>query len=119
MPESAITTSPDVGDQSPSKLAVLDVLRNLIARCLIRSNTTHSRAGVVITFEIYLNKDGSVAQPPLLKRGPTDKTDDDANRDSGAVRRAIYTCAPYHLPTTKYDDWQHSEIAFDLAKYTK
>jgi colicin import membrane protein len=70
---------------------------------------------LIVAFDLTLNPDGSVAEPPQL----TADSATIAHRDSfgeaavEAARRAIYTCAPYKLPTDRYQEWRESTVTFD------
>lgn len=63
---------------------------------------------LVVDFDLFLNQDGSVAQPPQLTgNSPSDVVRNPYTRAAAeAARRAIYTCAPYKLPANRYGDWQ-------------
>jgi hypothetical protein len=63
---------------------------------------------LVVDFDLFLNQDGSVAQPPQLTgNSPADVARNPYTRAAAeAARRAIYTCAPYKLPANRYGDWQ-------------
>jgi hypothetical protein len=102
-----------VGDQTGATLSVLDALRNLIARCWVRPA---GRFDAKIAFELYLDRDGSISRPPLRKNEPSGASPAGLNVQAEAIRRAIYTCAPYQLPLSRYDQWHHSVVAFDLSK---
>ena len=101
------------GDRTASTLNILDALRSQIARCWVRPIGS-TQVGTVITFQLFLNRDGSIAQPPALR--PVDEHDGKSvpASQAEAIRRAIYTCAPYRLPSAKYDEWQKSIVVFDL-----
>jgi outer membrane biosynthesis protein TonB len=85
-----------------------DSLRSQIAQCWSPPVGAPRAEDLIVDFDLFLGKDGSVAQPPQL-------TGDSASAASGnpytraaaeAARRAIYECAPYKLPADRYDQWR-------------
>ncbi|NIJ48755.1 hypothetical protein [Rhizomicrobium electricum] len=105
-----------VGDKTASMLSVLDALHNAIARCWVRSSIRTPQTDAVIVFELHLNRDGTVAKPPQLKSSDASGKAEDLRSQTEALRRAIYTCAPYQLPLEKYAIWQHAIVTFDTNK---
>jgi outer membrane biosynthesis protein TonB len=84
-----------------------DSLRSQIAQCWSPPVGAPNAQDLVVDFDLFLGKDGSVAQTPQL-------TGDSASAAAGnpytraaaeAARRAIYECAPYKLPADRYDQW--------------
>ena len=85
-----------------------DSLRSQIAQCWSPPVGAPRAEDLIVDFDLFLNKDGSVAQTPQL-------TGDSASAASGnpytraaaeAARRAIYECAPYKMPADRYDQWR-------------
>ncbi|HEY5339271.1 MAG TPA: hypothetical protein VIJ85_13775 [Rhizomicrobium sp.] len=85
-----------------------DSLRSQIAQCWSPPVGAPHAEDLIVDFDLLLNQDGSVAQPPQL-------TGDSAQAASGnpytraaaeAARRAIYECAPYKLPADRYSQWR-------------
>lgn len=70
---------------------------------------------LVVEFELFLNRDGSVAQPPQLSSASQSAAARDSYTRAAAeaARRAIYTCAPYKLPADRYDAWHDISLTFD------
>ena len=58
---------------------------------------------LVVSFDLFLNPDGSVAQPPQLLANSSDPY---FHAAAEAAVRAIYTCAPYKLPADRYAQWK-------------
>jgi len=60
-----------------------------------------------VSYELFLNRDGSVAQPPQLTADSAAAAAGDPYMRAAAeaARRAIYTCAPYTLPADRYNQW--------------
>lgn len=62
---------------------------------------------LIVDFDVILNSDGSVAQPPQLLADSSASASDPFFRAAAeAARRAIYTCAPYKLPADRYAQWR-------------
>ena len=63
---------------------------------------------LVVDFDLFLNPDGSVAQPPQLSADSARAAAGDpfTRAAAEAARRAIYQCAPYHLPQDRYSQWR-------------
>jgi outer membrane biosynthesis protein TonB len=85
-----------------------DSLRSQIAQCWSPPIGAPHAEDLIVDFDLLLNQDGSVAQPPQL-------TGDSAAAASSnpytraaaeAARRAIYECAPYKLPADRYSQWR-------------
>lgn len=72
---------------------------------------------LIVDFELFLNRDGSVAQPPQLAANSAAATRGDPYMLAAAeaARRAIITCAPYKLPADHYNDWRDITFTFNPA----
>src|SRR5262249_29382905 len=70
---------------------------------------------MIVEFELFLNPDGTVAQPPQLSADSQSAVSRDSYTRAAAeaARRAIYTCAPYKLPGDRYRDWRDIALTFD------
>ena len=71
---------------------------------------------LVVDFDLLLNPDGSVAQPPQLTADSAARAARDpyTRAAAEAARRAIYSCAPYKLPADKFAVWHEiSPFHFD------
>jgi hypothetical protein len=70
---------------------------------------------LIVTYDIWLNADGTVAQTPQLTadsaaaaaRNPYTKA------AAEAAFRAIYQCQPYKLPADRYKQWRALTYTFD------
>lgn len=66
---------------------------------------------VIVDFQFSLNPDGSIAGSPQLLGSSSDPY---FHAYAEAARRAIYTCAPYHLPSDRYNEWREiGDMNFD------
>ena len=86
-----------IGDRNAMTMDLVDALRNQIAPCWSPPVGAPHPEALIVSFEVFLNPDGSVARPPQLTAqsqagGPYIRAAAEAGR------RAIYTCAPYKLP---------------------
>ncbi len=100
-----------IGAQTAMTMDLVDALRNEIAQCWSPPVGAPNPESLVVSFELFLNPDGSVARPPQLTgqsgNGPY------IQAAIGAARRAIYTCAPYKLPADRYGQWRDITLTFD------
>ncbi|HTQ15283.1 MAG TPA: hypothetical protein VMH86_15535 [Rhizomicrobium sp.] len=73
---------------------------------------------LIVNFELFLNKDGSVAQPPQLAADSQAAAAGDPYMRAAvdAARRAIYTCAPYKLPADRFEQWRDITFTFNPAQ---
>jgi non-ribosomal peptide synthetase component F len=93
-------------------------LRNAIVACWVPPREGPHPERLIVTMELFLNRDGSVARPPQLSADSAGQVTRDPHRQAAAAaaQRAILTCAPYKLPADKYDIWNHIVIDFDPRK---
>lgn len=68
---------------------------------------------LIVQFRLHLNRDGSVARAPDLADTALPPNNPYMRAAIEAARRAIYTCAPYKLPTNRYNQWQDLIFNFD------
>jgi len=104
-----------IGAQSAMTMDLRDALKSQIAQCWSPPVGAPHPEQMIVTYELFLNADGSVAQPPQLAADSAAA----ASRDpfmraaAEAARRAIYTCAPYKLPANRYGQWRDIEFEFN------
>ena len=104
-----------VGMQNAMTADLASALQSEIYRCWSPPEGAPHPERLIVTFELFLNRDGSVAQPPQLTANSAAAVASDPYMRAAAeaARRAIYTCAPYKLPPDRYSQWQVVEITFD------
>jgi len=116
--QSARTAARDIkgiGAQTAMTADLQDAMLSQIRQCWSPPVGAPHPEELVVEFELFLNPDGSVAQPPQLSV----ESQSAVSRDSftraaaEAARRAIYTCAPYKLPGNRYNDWRDIALTFD------
>lgn len=97
-----------IGEQTAMTADLQDALRSQIQPCWSPPVGAPHPERLIVSFDLFLNADGSVAQPPQL----TGDSASAASRDpfvqaaAEAARRAIYTCAPFKLPADRYQEWR-------------
>ena len=104
-----------IGDQTAMTMDLVDALRNQIAQCWSPPVGAPHPENLIVSFELYLNPDGSVARPPQLA-GESSNGGVYLRAAEEAARRAIYTCAPYRLPAERYSQWRDITLVFDPRK---
>lgn len=104
-----------IGAQNAMTMDLADSLRNQIAQCWSPPVGAPNPQDLVVSFELFLNPDGSVAQPPqLAAQSQAAAAGNPFLRAAAeAGRRAIYTCAPYKLPPDRYGQWRDITLVFD------
>ena len=113
--QSAARTQRGIGAQTAMTADLEDALKSQIERCWSPPVGAPHPERLVVSFHLYFAPDGSVAQPPQL----TGDSESAVSRDPfmqaavEAGRRAIYTCAPYRLPTDRYQEWRETTFTFD------
>jgi len=94
------------GAQDAMTADLVDSLRSQIARCWSPPVGAPSATDLVVDFDLFLNPDGSVAQPPQLIGSSGGAGNPYARAAADAARRAIYECQPYKLPADRYSQWR-------------
>jgi hypothetical protein len=104
-----------VGAGTAMTVDLITMLQSEINRCWTRPEYGPHPERLIVRYELFLNRDGSVAQAPRLTPDSAAAVAGDpymrAAADAG--RRAIYQCAPYRLPAEKYNLWRDIVFTFD------
>lgn len=91
----------------------LDALRSRMAECWNIQMAPPDLAELKVTLKLFLNRDGSLSQPPqVMEVGSSEFARSAAESAVRAVRR----CAPYNLPPEKYDSWREIIMNFDPSQ---
>jgi hypothetical protein len=100
------------GDQSAMTADLRAMLQSEIYKCWSPPVGVPHPENLIVSYELFLNRDGSVAQPPQLTADSAAAAASDPYMRAAAesARRAIYTCAPYKLPADRYNQWH--DVAF-------
>ena len=106
-------THKGVGAQNAMTMDLVDALRNQIAQCWnVPAGAPHPEQ-LIVTLRVFLNPDGSVAQPPQLTGNSAAEGNPYMQAAADAAKRAIFVCAPYKLPADRYSLWRDIEVTFD------
>lgn len=88
------------------------LLTSQIYRCWSPPTGVVNAAGLVVLYEINLDRSGNVSgNPKLLSEGASPNTPRDAANQ--AAFRAIMGCQPYKLPLNRYNEWRNFSFRFD------
>ena len=103
-----------VGEQSAMTADLKSILKSEIHRCWSPPTGSPHPEKLIVTFELFLRRDGSVAQPPQLSADSRAAVARDPymRAAADAAQRAIYACAPYNLPADRYNDWRDVLFTF-------
>ena len=104
-----------IGDQSAMTADLRAMLQSEIYRCWSPPVGAPQPEKLIVSYELFLNRDGTVARPPQLTADSSAATVSDPymRASAEAARRAIYTCAPYKLPADRYNQWHDVTFVFD------
>jgi hypothetical protein len=103
-----------VGAQTGMTADLVAILQSQMYRCWTRPDYGPHPERLIVSYELFLNRDGSIAQAPQLTPESAAAVAGDpymrAAADAG--RRAIYQCSPYRLPPDKYNVWRDIVFTF-------
>ncbi|MCP4317942.1 MAG: cell envelope integrity protein TolA [Hyphomicrobiales bacterium] len=92
----------------------MDALRGQIQRCWQIVPGMADGADVRITVTMRLDRSGAIdGQPSVQATGGSDGAREELAR---GARRAVLRCAPYNLPSEKYDTWADVVVNFDPSQ---
>jgi outer membrane biosynthesis protein TonB len=96
-----------VGSGSAMTADLADALQSQIYRCWSPPIGAPNADDLIVEYELRLNSDGTVAALRLLPGSATAAASNSYTRAAAeAASRAIYQCAPYHLPADRYAVWR-------------
>lgn len=103
-----------VGEQSAMTADLKAILKSEIYRCWSPPVGSPHPERLIVKFELFLRRDGNVAQPPQLAADSAAAVAHDPfmRAAADAAQRAIYMCAPYTLPADRYNDWRDVVFTF-------
>jgi hypothetical protein len=112
----ASRTQRGFGAQNAMTMDLEDALRNQIEQCMnwgLVASAPNAQ-NIVVSVDLTLNPDGSVAQRPQLESESASEAAQDpyVRAAAEAAMRAIHVCAPYKLPAERYADWRDSVVRF-------
>lgn len=101
------------GQSNQLSQSEIDALRGQIEPCWNPPIGTHNAEALIVRVKMHLNRDGSLARPPVVLNNKADPVFAAA---AGATHRAIIRCAPYALPADKYEIWETVIVNFDPSQ---
>jgi hypothetical protein len=102
-----------IGAQDAMTADLRSLLQSEIYKCWSPPVGAPHPEALTVEFQLYLRRDGPIAQPPKLLATGASSGDPFMRAAVEAARRAIYTCAPYRLPAERYGLWQSVIFVFD------
>jgi hypothetical protein len=95
------------GAQNAMTADLRDSLKSQVEQCWSPPVGAPDAKKLIVDFDLFLNQDGSIAQPPQLMpdSAAAAASDPYVRAAADAALRAIYTCAPYKLPADRYSQW--------------
>jgi hypothetical protein len=108
-----------IGDQNAMTMDLQTAFASQVYRCwnLATFGGAPDASNLHVELRIFLNPDGSVAQPPQLTGNSIAAAGNGYMRAAAEeALRAVVSCAPYRLPADKYSQWHSFTIAFDPSK---
>ena len=100
-----------VGAGNAATASLADALRNAIRACWNVIPGAPNPADQIVSFELHLNRDGTIASWALVD-APSNNSFTRSAVD--AASRAVYMCQPYTmLPANRYSEWQEFRLRFD------
>jgi outer membrane biosynthesis protein TonB len=108
--KNAQVESQSAGLASAMNASLADLLRSQIRLCWSPIAGAPNPADQIVSFDLRLNPDGTIASNETLTVSSNPYT----VAAISAANRAIYQCAPYHLPASSYSQWrQFRPLRFD------
>jgi hypothetical protein len=97
-----------IGAQDAMTADLQSALSSQIMQCWSPPVGAPNANDLVVDFDLFLNPDGSVARTPQLVGNSASEYGRNpyTRAAADAAKRAIYTCAPYKLPASRYSLWQ-------------
>ena len=95
-----------IGQQNARVMDLIDTIRNKMLQCWTPPVGAPNAQDLIVDYDLFLNIDGTIAQPPQLVGNSATATSPYARAAQEAARRAIYVCQPYKLPPERYNDWK-------------
>lgn len=104
-----------VGAGNAMTADLADALQSQIYRCWSPPVGAPNANDLIVDYELRLNPDGTVGSLSLLPGSALRAASSPYTRAAAeAASRAVYRCAPYHLPAKDYAEWRDiSPLHFD------
>ena len=108
--DSPRTDDPDL----PLTMSELDAFKVQMAKCWTVPAGAAGAEKLVVKIKVYLNPDGSLAQPPeLMDRTKLITGGTTYRAAADAALRAVRLCQPFKMPADKYNSWREIDLTFD------
>jgi len=103
------------GLQTAMTADLVTMLQSMLSRCWHPDEGVPHPERLIVKYRLFLNRDGTIAQPPQLmpESAAAASSDPRMAAAAGWARRAIYECQPYKLPPNRYADWRDIVFTFD------
>jgi outer membrane biosynthesis protein TonB len=120
-PKAEIADAPQkgLGAQNASTLDLRDALLSQIRECWNVPVGAPTPEKLIVQVRVFLARDGSLAQPPLLEpqTRAAAASDPYMRTAAEAALRAVNVCEPYRrLPADRYDSWREIVMTFDPSR---
>jgi hypothetical protein len=120
-PQAQIAEAPQkgLGAQTASTLDLRDALLSQIRECWNVPVGAPTPEKLIVQVRVFLARDGSLAQPPLLEPGTRAAAASNPYMRTAAeaALRAVNVCEPYKLlPADRYDAWREIVMTFDPSR---
>ncbi|MEN3952792.1 hypothetical protein [Iodidimonas sp. SYSU 1G8] len=89
-----------------------DVLAMRLASCWLPPSP-YGHHPVPVTIRVELNRDGTLAKPPLVVEKELLAHDPEFRKAATNALDALRTCLPLKLPAEEYELWKEVELRFD------
>ncbi len=96
-------------------ISEIDAVRRQIEGCWNIPAGAKDAKNLVVELRVQLNVDGSVRAVSITDQGRL-QSDGFFRAAAESAERAVYECAPLHLPPDKYSQWQDMILNFDPSQ---
>jgi hypothetical protein len=108
--DAPVTDNPD----AQMTLSEIDAFKVQMQKCWSVPAGAAGAENLIVQIRVFLNPDGSLAQPPELMDKTKMLTGNSYYRTAAeSAMRAIRRCQPFKMPADKYNSWREIELNFD------
>ena len=103
-------------NNAPTRVTVseIDAFKIQMQRCWTIPAGAANAEGLAVQIRVFLRLDGSIAQPlQLINTARLVAGDSQFRAAADSAMRAIRRCAPYRMPSDKYEEWREMDLNFD------
>jgi hypothetical protein len=104
-----------IGAQTAMTADLTSMLQSEIYKCWSPPVGAPHPERLIVIFDLFINKDGTVSQQSQLAPDSAETAAKDPYMTAAkqSASRAIYMCQPYKLPADRYNQWSHVTFKFD------